>query len=67
VWIHAERRKPGVTLKLLHLGVLGAAPGGLPLHKFCEFYRRWLKLRGLSNALPARTECSRDPIDYVDY
>src|SRR2546422_972778 len=31
-WIHAERRRPGVTLELLHLELPGARPRRLPVH-----------------------------------
>src|SRR5262245_60957573 len=39
-WIHAERRKPGVTLELLHLEYLERHPDGYRYTRFC---RRWLK------------------------
>ncbi len=47
-WIHAERRKPGVTLELLHLEYLERNPDGYRYTQFCELYRRWLARRGLS-------------------
>src|SRR5438093_1125447 len=47
-YLHAERRKPGVTLELLHLEYLGQHPDGYRHTQFCEIYRRWLKRRGLS-------------------
>jgi len=47
-WIHAERRKPGVTLELLHLEYLERHPDGYRYTQFCDLYRRWLKRRGLS-------------------
>ncbi len=47
-YLHAERRKPGVTLELLHLEYLEQHPDGYRYTQFCEFYRRWLKRRGLS-------------------
>src|SRR5437867_10546424 len=47
-YIHAERRKPGVTLELLHLEYLEQHPDGYRYTQFCEFYRRWVKRRGLS-------------------
>ncbi len=46
--LHAERRKPGVTLELLHLEYLEQHPAGYRYTQFCEFYRRWLQRRGLS-------------------
>jgi transposase len=47
-WIHAERRKAGVTLELLHLEYLEQQPDGYRYTQFCESYRRWLQRRGLS-------------------
>ena len=47
-YLHAERRKPGVTLELLHLEYLEQHPAGYRYTQFCEVYRRWLKRRGLS-------------------
>ncbi len=47
-YLHAERRKPGVTLELLHLEYLEQQPDGYRYTQFCEVYRRWLKRRGLS-------------------
>jgi transposase len=46
--LHAERRKPGVTLELLHLEYLEQHPDGYRYTQFCEIYRRWLHRRGLS-------------------
>ena len=47
-YLHAERRKPGVTLELLHLEYLEQHPDGYRYTQFCECYRRWLQRRGLS-------------------
>ena len=47
-YLHAERRKPGVTLELLHLEYLEKEPGGYRYTQFCEIYRRWLSRRGLT-------------------
>ena len=47
-YLHTERRKPGVTLELLHLEYLEQHPDGYRYTQFCEFYRRWVKRRGLS-------------------
>jgi transposase len=47
-WNHAERRKAGVTLELLHLEYLDRHPDGYRYTRFCDLYRRWLKRRGLS-------------------
>lgn len=41
-WIHRERRRPGVTLELLHQEYLEQHPTGYKYSQFCEFYRRWL-------------------------
>jgi transposase len=46
-WIDLERRKPGVTLELLHLEYLEKHPGGYRYTQFCELYRRWLKRKRL--------------------
>ena len=47
-YLHAERRRPGVTLELLHLEYLEQHPAGYRYTQFCECYRRWLGRRGLS-------------------
>ena len=47
-YIHAERKKPGVTLELLHLEYLEKHPDGYRYTQFCEFYRRWVKSHRLS-------------------
>ncbi len=47
-YIHTERRKPGVTLELLHLEYLEQHPGGYRYTQFCNIYRRWLARRGLT-------------------
>ena len=46
--LHRERRRPGVTLELLHLEYLEEHPGGYRYTQFCEKYRRWLKKQGRS-------------------
>jgi len=48
VYIHTERKRPGVTLELLHLEYLEKNPGGYRYTQFCEFYRRWVKSHRLS-------------------
>ncbi len=48
VWMHLERKKPGVTLELLHLEYLDAHPTGLKYTAFCNVYRRWLSARRLT-------------------
>src|SRR5947209_11447140 len=47
-YLHAERRKPGVTLELLHLEYLEQHPDGYRYTQFCEIYRQWLGRRGLT-------------------
>jgi transposase len=47
-YLHTERRKPGVTLELLHLEYLERHPDGYRYTQFCDVYRRWLKRRGLT-------------------
>ena len=49
-WIHAERRRPGVTLELLHLEYLERSPDGYRYTQFCDRYRR---------------ECFQTGVDYV--
>ncbi len=43
VWadVHAERKRPGVTLQLLWLEYKQAHPTGYQYTQFCEHYRRW--------------------------
>src|SRR2546430_2451687 len=47
-YLHAERRRPGVTRGLLHLEYLEQHPDGYRYTQFCEVYRRWAQRRGLS-------------------
>jgi transposase len=47
-WIHGERRRPGVTLELLHLEYLERHPDGYRYTRFCDLYRAWLARRRLS-------------------
>lgn len=46
-FIHAERRRAGVTLELLHLEYIQAHPDGYRYTAFCDHYRRWLGQRRL--------------------
>lgn len=46
-WMHAELRRAGVTLELLHLEYLREHPDGYRYTAFCDAYRRWLERRGL--------------------
>src|SRR5712664_2457350 len=48
VYLHTERRKPGVTLELLHLEYLERHPDGYRYTQFCEVYRQWLGRQRLS-------------------
>lgn len=43
---HAERRRPGVTMELLHLEYLQREPGGYRYSWFCHEYMLWAKRRG---------------------
>lgn len=42
-YLHAERRRPGVTLQLLHLEYLEQHPDGYRYSQFCQRYRSWLR------------------------
>ena len=48
VYLHTERRKPGVTLELLHLEYLERHPDGYRYTQFCDIYRKWLGRRRLT-------------------
>jgi transposase len=48
VFLHTERKRPGVTLELLHQEYLERHPDGYRYTQFCEHYRRWLKARRIS-------------------
>jgi hypothetical protein len=41
-YLHLERKKPGVTLELLHLEYLEKHRDGYRYTQFCERYREWL-------------------------
>jgi transposase len=41
-YLHAELKRPGVTLELLHLEYLTQHPTGLRYTAFCDDYRKWL-------------------------
>ena len=47
-YIHTERRRPAVTLQLLHLEYLERHPDGYHYTQYCEVYRQWLRRRGLT-------------------
>ena len=61
--VEAERRRPGVTLALLHEEYLQKNPGGYAYTQFCEHHRRWLKARGLT----MRQEHKAGDKLFVDY
>lgn len=62
-YLHTERRKPGVTLELLHLEYLEQHPTGYRYTQFCEFYRRWLTRHRLTMR---QTHRAGEKV-YVDY
>lgn len=62
-WIHAERKKPGVTLELLHLEYLERHPTGYCYTRFCDLYRAWLARHRLS----MRQEHRAGEKVFVDY
>lgn len=45
LYMHAELRRPGVTLELLHLEYLREHPDGYRYTAYAEVYYRWLKQR----------------------
>jgi transposase len=47
-YLHAERKKAGVTLQLLHVEYLEQHPDGYRYSQFCEHYRAWLAKRKLT-------------------
>lgn len=47
-YLHAERKRPGVTLEVLHHEYLEQHPDGYRYTQFCHHYREWLKKRRLS-------------------
>jgi transposase len=63
VYIHMERRKPGVTLELLHLEYLEKQPDGYRYSQYCEIYRRWLE----QHRLTMRQEHRAGEKLFVDY
>jgi transposase len=62
-YIHTERRRPGVTLELLHLEYLEQHPDGYRYTAFCDHYRQWLNRRRLS----MRQEHRAGEKTFVDY
>jgi transposase len=46
--IHTERKRPGVTLALLHAEYLENCPEGYRYSQFCELYGHWRKRQRLS-------------------
>jgi transposase len=62
-YLHAERKKPGVTLELLHLEYLEQHPDGYRYTRFCDYYRQWLGRHRLS----MRQEHRAGEKAFVDY
>lgn len=62
-YLHTERRKPGVTLELLHLEYLEQHPTGYRYTRFCDLYRRWLA----RHRLPMRQDHRAGEKVFVDY
>jgi transposase len=62
-YLHAERKKPGVTLELLHLEYLEQHPDGYRYTRFCDYYRQWLTRHRLS----MRQEHRAGEKVFVDY
>lgn len=62
-YLHSERKKPGVTLELLHLEYIENHPEGYRYTQFCEHYRTWLAGRGLV----MRQEHKAGEKAFVDY
>jgi len=62
-YLHAERKKPGVTLELLHLEYLEQHPDGYRYTRFCDLYRQWLARHRLS----MRQEHRAGEKVFVDY
>ena len=48
VWIHTERKRPGVTLELLHMEYRERHADGYGYTQFCEHYRQWCADRRIS-------------------
>jgi len=46
--LHAERRRPGVTLQLLHVEYLEQHADGYSYTQFCHYYKQWLGRQKLS-------------------
>lgn len=47
MWMHAELRRKGVTLELLHFEYLREHPNGLRYTAFCNIYRAWRERSGV--------------------
>jgi transposase len=62
-YLHTERKKPGVTLELLHLEYLEQHPDGYRYTRFCDLYRQWLARHRLS----MRQEHRAGEKVFVDY
>ncbi len=62
-YLHTERKRPGVTLELLHLEYLEQHPNGYRYIQFCNYYRKWLRKSKLS----MRQEHKAGEKLFVDY
>jgi len=62
-YLHTERKKPGVTLELLHIEYLERHPTGYRYTRFCDLYRQWLGRHRLS----MRQEHRAGEKVFVDY
>jgi transposase len=51
-WMHAELKRPGMTLELLHLEYLAEHPNGLRYTAFGQRYRRWKRRRKVTLRQP---------------
>lgn len=52
--IHQEKKKKGVTLKLLWIEYRDEYPEGYQYTQFCEYYRRWAKAQSPTGRFPHR-------------
>lgn len=63
LYMHAELRRTGVTLELLHLEYLEEHPDGYQYTAFCDVYRRWV---GKKPAYMRQTHHAGEKV-FVDY
>lgn len=62
-YLHTERRKPGLTLELLHLKYLEQLLTGYHYIRFCDLYRRRLT----RNRLTMRQEQPAEQKVFLNY